>query len=94
MSEATPGTDDQEFVRRIQEKIQRLTGRSVELRIDQTEGNRLQVELAREVPLVVLGFNIFKYSGFARMSIEYAVASIQRRREIDLFEFHLLLARN
>ena len=86
--------DDQDFVRRIQEKIERLSNHPIELRIDLTEGNRLWVDLDREVPLVVLGGNIFKYSGFARMSIEYAVASIQRQREIDLLEFHLLLARN
>lgn len=86
--------DDQDFVHRIQDKIERLSNRPIELRVDHTEGNRLWVDLNREVPLVVLGGNIFKYSGFARMSIEYAVASIQRQREIDLLEFHLLLARN
>ena len=86
--------EDQNFVRRIQEKIERLTSRPIELRIDHAEGNRLQVEFDREVPLVVIGSNIFRYSGFARMSIEYAVASIRKQREIDLLEFHLLLARN
>ena len=86
--------DDQEFVRRIQEKIQRLTGRSIELRVDHQEAGQLQVELDREVPQVVLGANIFRYSGFARMCVEYAVASIRQQRPIDELEFHLLLARN
>jgi hypothetical protein len=86
--------DDQRFVRRIHEKIERLAGRSVELRIDQQEANQLKVELDREVPLVVLGANVLRYAGFARMCVEYAVASVQRQRHIDMLEFHLLLARN
>ncbi len=86
--------EDQRFVNRIHEKIERLTGRQIELQIDQEEVNQLQVELEREVPLVVLGTNIFQYSGFARMCIEYAVESIRKERAIDMMEFHLLLARN
>jgi len=42
----------------------------------------------------VLGANIFQYAGFARMCVEYAVASIKKDRPIDVLEFHLLLARN
>ena len=53
-----------------------------------------EVDFNREVPLIVLGSNAVRYSGFARMCIEYAVASVRERREIDLMEFHLLLARN
>jgi len=94
MTEATPEMDDQEFIRRIQEKIERLTGCSVELSIDHQEANQLQLELQREVPLLVLGSNIARYPGFARMCIEYAVASIRQHRPIDQLEFQLLLARN
>tara|TARA_B100000315_G_scaffold252196_1_gene288473 strand:- start:1980 stop:2243 length:264 start_codon:yes stop_codon:yes gene_type:complete len=86
--------DDDAFVRRISEKIERLTGRPVELRIDEQEASQLQLELQREVPLVVLGTNVIRYAGFARMCIEYAAASIQEQRPIDMLEFHLLLARN
>ncbi len=86
--------DDQEFVQRIQEKIERLTGRSIGLRVDRQEAGQLQVEFDQEVPQVVLGANIFRYSGFARMCVEYAVASIRQQRPIDVLEFHLLLARN
>ena len=53
-----------------------------------------RVELEREIPLVVVGNNIYHYSGFARLCIEYAVASIRQQRPIDMLEFHLLLARN
>lgn len=86
--------DDQKFVHCISEKIERLTGRRIELQVDHEDTSTLQVELDREVPLVVFGANIFQYSGFARMCIEYATASIQEKRPIDLLEFHLLLARN
>ncbi len=86
--------DDEQFVQNILEKIERLTGRSVEIEVDRVDAGRLEVELDRETPRVVLGANIFKYAGFARMCIEYASASIQRKRPIDVLEFHLLLARN
>ena len=86
--------DDQIFLERIHTKIERMTQRTVEVQLDQEELNQLQVDLAREVPLVVFGANVFLNSGFARMCIEYAVESIKRHRTIDTLEFHLLLARN
>ena len=86
--------DDEQFVIRIAQKIERLTRHRVDMQVDHEDASKLQVELDRETPLVILGSNIFEYSGFARMCIEYAAASIQRQRPIDLLEFHLLLARN
>ena len=86
--------DDEQFLERIHQKIERLTGRAIQLEIDQEETNQLKVELEREVPLVVLGANVFRYSGFARMCVESAVESIRQQRPIDVLEFHLLLARN
>ena len=86
--------DNDEFVQQIREKIERLTERAIDLRIDHEEANQLQIDLGPEVPRVVLGANIYNYSGFARMCVEYAVASIRERRNIDTLEFHLLLARN
>ena len=86
--------DDQDFLTRIHQKIERLTGRTIELEVDRQDANQLQVELEREVPLVVMGFNIFQYSGFARMCVEYAVECIRQQRPIDMLEFHLILARN
>jgi hypothetical protein len=41
-----------------------------------------------------MGSNIYEYSGFARMCIEYAAASLRQRRPIEVLEFHVLLARN
>ncbi len=86
--------NDQQFIDRIQEKIENLTGRDIELRIDDDNGTQLEVDFAREVPVVVMGHNILEYSGFARLCTEYAVASIRQQREIPEIEFQLLLARN
>ena len=86
--------DNDEFIRRIREKIELLTEGPIELRVDVEDVNRLQVELDQDVPRVVLGANIYRYSGFARMGVEYAVATIRERRDLEPLEFHLLLARN
>ena len=86
--------DNDEFIQRIREKIERLTEGPIDLQIDLDDLNRMQIELGPEVPRVFLGANIYKYSGFARMCVEYAVASIRERRDIEPLEFHLLLARN
>jgi len=86
--------DDELFIQRIVEKIQRLTGTRVHVEVDRQDGGKLEIELSGDVPRVVLGANIFQYSGFARMCVEYAVASIKQDRPIDVLEFHLLLARN
>ena len=86
--------EDREFVERIQEKIERLTGRQIELRIDEEDASKIGVELHGDLPLVILGNNVLEYSGFARMGIEYAVACIREERAIEPMEFHVLLARN
>ena len=86
--------EDHQFVQRLHDKIERLTGGRIELEIDREDGSQLRVELEREIPLVVVGFNIFEFSGFARLCVEYAVESIRKQRPIEMLEFHLLLARN
>lgn len=86
--------NDQEFIDRIQDKIEGLTGREIELRVDDDEPGQLGVDFSRPVPLVIMGRNVLEYSGFARLCTEYAVASIREQREIPEMEFQLLLARN
>ncbi len=86
--------ENQQFVQCLHDKIERLTEVRIDLEIDIEDGSQLRVELARETPLVVLGSNIFEFSGFARMCVEYAVESIRKQRPIEILEFHLLLARN
>ena len=86
--------NDQQFIDRIQDKIESLTGREIELRVDDDEPGQLGVDFSRNVPLVIMGRNILEYSGFARLCTEYAIASIREQREIPEMEFQLLLARN
>ncbi len=86
--------DNDEFIQQIREKIERLTEGKIDLHVDMEDVNRLEVDVGPEVPSVTLGANIYNYSGFARMGVEYAVASIRERRNIEPMEFHLLLARN
>lgn len=86
--------DDDRFLQRIGEKIEQSTGRRVDVEIDHGDADKLDVELDRDIPRVVMGANAIHYAGFARMCIEYATASIRRQRLIDMLEFHVLLARN
>ena len=86
--------EDDEFLDRIQSKIQRLTQKRIELRLDHEDANQLLVELDREIPVVILGSNVLQFSGFARMCVEYVVESIRQHRPLEPLEFHLLLARN
>ncbi len=86
--------ENAEFAQRLQAKIERLTERAIDLEIDHNEPNQLQIELDPEIPRVIVGYNIYEYSGFARMCVEYSVASIREQRNIEPLEFHLLLARN
>lgn len=86
--------DEQEFLDRIKGKIQRLTGTEIQFHLDMVDKDQIKVELDRPIPEVTLGSNALRYSGFARMAIEYAVATIRERRELGTLEFHVLLARN
>ncbi len=86
--------DDQEFQYRIREKIERLTGKDIQLDISQTEESQLAVELSGPVPWVTLGSGVLKYPGFARMAVEYAVVCIRQERNIGWLEFQVLLRRN
>ena len=86
--------DDREFLDQIKVKIERLTSTEIDLQLDAIDKTRIKVGLERPVPEVTLGANVLEYSGFARMAIEYAVASIREKRELGTLEFHVLLARN
>ena len=86
--------DDREFLDQIKAKVERLTGTQIELDLDSDDRSALTVELEGPLPRVVLGSNILDYAGFARMAVEYAVASIREKRELGPLEFQILLARN
>ena len=86
--------DDSDFLDRLQAKIERLTGKAISLVIDESEVNNLEVDLDDVMPRVVLGSAVLQYPGFARMCIEYAVASIRQGRRMGTLEFHMVLGRN
>ena len=86
--------DDQEFLDRIRGKIEKITDTQVQIHMDADQKNQIKVEFEGSIPQVTLGSNVLKYPGFARMAIEYTVASIREKRELGLLEFHVLLARN
>lgn len=86
--------DDDTFLLGLQNKLERVTNRDVELSVTEEDPNFLEVDLEALVPRVMLGSNIYQYPGFARMCLEYAAASINEGRHIGELEFHILLARN
>lgn len=87
--------DDQEFLKKVRDKIARLAGRDVELIIDPAlEDGTVTVETGGPVPIVRLTPKVLEFAGLARMTIEYAVACIREGRQIDMLEFQALLRRN
>ena len=86
--------ENNKFVARLHNKLERVTNRDVELLVNDDDPNYLEVNLEPLTPRVVLGSNIYEYPGFARMCLEYAAASINEGRHIGELEFHVLLARN
>lgn len=86
--------DDHIFLTRLQDKLERITNRDVELRVVDDDPTFLEVDLEGAIPRVTLGRNVYDYPGFARMCLEYAAASINQGRHIGELEFHVLLARN
>ena len=86
--------DDDVFLARLQDKLERITNREIELRVVDDDPSYLEVDLEGVMPRVVLGRNVYGFPGFARMCLEYAAASINEGRHIGELEFHVLLARN
>ena len=86
--------DDQEFLDRIKVKLERLTDTEIHLELDTEDAEKLQVTLQSGAAYVTLGSNVLEFSGFARMAVEYVVASIRSGRELETLEFQMLLSRN
>ena len=86
--------EDNEFLDKLQAKIERQTDGTVDLVLDEVNAEKLEISLDGETPKVTVGSAVLEYPGFARMCIEYAVASIRRGQPIGLLEFHVLLGRN
>ena len=86
--------EDEDFIDQMKAKIENLTRSEIKLYLDSIDNNQIKVKLDGQIPEVTVGSNVLQYSGFARMGIEYAVASIREGRELGPLEFHVLLARN
>ena len=86
--------EDEKFLEQINIKITRLTGRQVRLKLDSEDPWCMAVGFDEGESTVTIGNGALKYSGFARMCIEYAVACIRAEKEITTMEFHVLLQRN
>ncbi len=86
--------DDREFLDKIKEKIEQLSGVAIRLDLDSQDQSALRVDLDGPIPTVVVGSHVLEYSGFARMASEYAVACLRAGRDLERLEFQTLLARN
>jgi hypothetical protein len=86
--------NDDVFLDRLKIKIEKMTGRPVDLIVDYDVDDRLMVDLENEIPKVTLGSAVLQYPGFARMCLEYVIASISKGRAVDTLEFHVILGRN
>lgn len=86
--------EDLQFIEELKNKIEKLTGSVVDLRVNDENPSDISVQLDGAVPIVNMGSHIYEYSGFARMCVEYSVASIRENRPINVLEFHVMLGRN
>lgn len=86
--------DDAEFLRRLQERIERSTGTAIELALDYDNPGRVAVDLHGPLPKVIFGVHILKYPGLARMFMQYAILCLRERRPVKEQEFLLYLRRN
>jgi len=86
--------EDDKFVDNIKTKIERMAGREIDLSIDEQSENPVMLDMNTPVPRVVLGEQVLKFPGMARMAIEYVVACIKEERPLNPLEFQMLLRRN
>lgn len=86
--------DDAEFLRRLQERIERSAGENIELVVDYDHPGRVAVDFSGARPKVILGAHALKYPGLARMFMQYAMLALRQRRPIQEQEFLLFLRRN
>ena len=86
--------NNEEFLDRIREKISARTDTSINLSINPDNEWAMSVDLGDALVDITIGIGAIGYPGFARMCIEFAIASIKEKREITPFEFQFLLQRN
>jgi hypothetical protein len=86
--------DDSEFIRRIQQRIQEGAATAVDVELDHRNPRAFEVELSRPIPQIIMGADVLKYPGLARMFIQYAVLCLRERRKVEDLEFRAFLRRN
>ena len=86
--------DDEEFIQRMQQRIQESTGVTVELEVDHEQPGEIDVFLNGPQPRVVMGADALKHAGLARMFIQYAILCVNENRKVDHDEFTRFLRRN
>ena len=52
--------DDDEFLNKILVKIERMTGKEIQLDVDRDSESRITVDFADIVPQVILGFGVLQ----------------------------------
>ena len=86
--------DDEEFIQRMQQRIQESTGVTVELEVDHEQPGEIDVYLNGPQPRVIMGADALKHAGLARMFIQYAILCVNENRKVDHEEFTRFLRRN
>ena len=86
--------EDLEFIQRLKEKIESISGTAIDLEIDREEQRRCSIDLSMPVPRVVFGSDALSQAGLARMFSQYAILCLKERRQVGEAEFRLFLRRN
>ena len=86
--------EDEEFIQRMQQRIQESTGVTVSLEVDHDQPGDVDIFFSGPQPRVVMGSDALKHAGLARMFIQYAILCVNENRKVDNDEFTRFLRRN
>ena len=86
--------DDSDFIRRMKARIEASSGQAIELKLDTGKPDAISVEFSSPIPQVVMGADVLKFSGLARMFMQYVILSLRMGRKVEQDEFFLFMRRN
>ena len=86
--------DDEDFIKRIQQRIEESAGVEITLELDHVQPGEVDVFLNGPQPRVLIGADALHHPGLARMFIQYAILCIKEGRKVDQEEFTRFLRRN
>jgi hypothetical protein len=86
--------EDQEFLRRMKQRLEEGTGAPVEVELGQGQEGSVTVDFSGPVARVVMASDALEHAGLARMYMQYAILSLRERRQVSEEEFLLFLRRN